>query len=65
MKALWNQCQTVRQVSSSSTAAEAHVQTEMLQNATPSDCGADMTGVEAGRVMWHAYPFLYDIRETQ
>lgn len=48
MKALWNRCQTVRQVSSSFSAAEDLVQAEMQQNATSSDRSADMTGVEAG-----------------
>lgn len=45
MKALWNQCQTVRQVSSSSPAAEDLVQTVRQQNAASS---ADVTGVDLG-----------------
>lgn len=61
MKALWKRCQTVRQVSSSSPAAEDLAQTEMRQSATSADCSADMLGVEAGYAMPQTYSFICDI----
>lgn len=49
MKAVWNQRQTVRQVSSSSSAAEDFFFPDReAENCISSDCSADMTEAEVG-----------------